>query len=149
MRLWSLHPKYLDSKGLVALWREALLAQKVLQGKTTGYKNHPQLKRFKKYKDSLKAIGCYLSYVFEEGKKRGYNFSKERIINYNLSKEILEVNSKQVEYEFKHLINKLRTRDSKIYNQILKIKDNIETNPAFRLVQGEIEEWEKIQKVED
>lgn len=33
MRLWTLHPKYLDTKGLVALWREALLAQKVLQGK--------------------------------------------------------------------------------------------------------------------
>ena len=41
MKLWSIHPKYLDAKGLVALWREALLAQKVLDGKTEGYKNHP------------------------------------------------------------------------------------------------------------
>ncbi|HEU5178767.1 MAG TPA: pyrimidine dimer DNA glycosylase/endonuclease V, partial [Burkholderiales bacterium] len=32
MRLWSLHPKYLDARGLVALWREALLAQAVLRG---------------------------------------------------------------------------------------------------------------------
>ncbi len=46
MRLWSLHPKYLDRQGLLAVWREGLLAQKVLQGKTKGYKNHPQLKRF-------------------------------------------------------------------------------------------------------
>lgn len=23
MRLWSSHPKYLDAKGIVALWREA------------------------------------------------------------------------------------------------------------------------------
>ena len=38
MRLWSIHPKYLGTKGLVALWREALLAQKVLQGNTKGYK---------------------------------------------------------------------------------------------------------------
>lgn len=37
MRLWSIHPKYLDAKGLVALWREALLAQKVLKGETTGW----------------------------------------------------------------------------------------------------------------
>jgi hypothetical protein len=28
---------------LVAVWREGLLAQAVLQGKTNGYKNHPQL----------------------------------------------------------------------------------------------------------
>jgi len=25
MRLWTLHPKYLDARGLVALWREGLL----------------------------------------------------------------------------------------------------------------------------
>jgi hypothetical protein len=36
MRLWTLHPKYLDARGLVALWREALLAQKVLRGATRG-----------------------------------------------------------------------------------------------------------------
>jgi hypothetical protein len=29
-RIWSLHPKYLDARGLVALWREGLLAQAVL-----------------------------------------------------------------------------------------------------------------------
>ena len=39
MRLWSLRPKYLDSQGLVALWREGLLAQAVLRGKTRGYRN--------------------------------------------------------------------------------------------------------------
>ena len=43
MRLWSIHPRYLDSMGLVALWREALLAQAVLRGETKGYKFHPQL----------------------------------------------------------------------------------------------------------
>ncbi|HKX52383.1 MAG TPA: pyrimidine dimer DNA glycosylase/endonuclease V [Nitrosospira sp.] len=37
MRLWTLHPRYLDTKGLVAAWREALLAQKVLSGLTSGY----------------------------------------------------------------------------------------------------------------
>lgn len=46
MRIWSVHPSLLDAKGLVACWRETLLAQKVLQGLTKGYKNHPQLDRF-------------------------------------------------------------------------------------------------------
>lgn len=37
MRLWSIHPRYLDTKGLVALWRETLLlAQAVLFGNTKG-----------------------------------------------------------------------------------------------------------------
>jgi hypothetical protein len=36
MRLWSLHLKYLDAKGLVAVW--GLLAKKVSKEKTKGYK---------------------------------------------------------------------------------------------------------------
>ena len=47
MRLWTLHPKYLDARGLVALWRESLLAQAVLAGRTRGYRSHPQLERFR------------------------------------------------------------------------------------------------------
>lgn len=64
MRLWSIHPKYLDAKGLVALWREALLAQNVLLGNTKGYKNHPQLIRFKNHTDSISAIGFYLHEIY-------------------------------------------------------------------------------------
>jgi hypothetical protein len=45
MRLWSVHPKYLDARGLVALWREGLLAQAVLRGRTSGYVRHPQLRK--------------------------------------------------------------------------------------------------------
>jgi hypothetical protein len=46
MRLWSLHLKYLDRIGLIACWREGLLAKAVLEGKTKGYTHHPQLIRF-------------------------------------------------------------------------------------------------------
>ena len=37
IRIWTLHPKYLDAKGLVAVWREALLAKHVLENKAKGY----------------------------------------------------------------------------------------------------------------
>ena len=47
MRLWSLDPAHLDRQGLVACWREALLAQAVLAGRTRGYRHHPQLERFR------------------------------------------------------------------------------------------------------
>jgi hypothetical protein len=60
MRLWSVHPSLLDPKGLVALWREGLLAQKVLQGRTTGYRSHPQLHRFRQSGEPLAAIATYL-----------------------------------------------------------------------------------------
>ncbi|MFN3505685.1 MAG: pyrimidine dimer DNA glycosylase/endonuclease V, partial [Caldimicrobium sp.] len=60
MRLWSIHPMYLDARGLVALWREALLARKVLIGETSGYRNHPQLVRFKRSASPLDAINRYL-----------------------------------------------------------------------------------------
>ena len=76
MRLWSIHPKYLDTKGLVALWREALLAKKVLKGETKKYINHPQLNRFKELKNPLPFISTYLLYIWKEGEKRGYDFDK-------------------------------------------------------------------------
>ena len=70
MRLWSLHPKYLDTKGLVALWREGLLARKVLQGQTRGYKYHPQLERFKNHNKPVNAIDTYLLHVYNESVNR-------------------------------------------------------------------------------
>ena len=80
MRIWSLHPKYLDTKALVALWRETLLAKKVLEGKTIGYKNHPQLFRFKKSVVALDAINYYLQFVWIEAENRSYNFNKDKFI---------------------------------------------------------------------
>jgi hypothetical protein len=65
MRLWTLHPKYLDAQGLVALWREGLLAQKVLRGRTRGYRHHPQLARFRAQADPVASIARYLRAVQE------------------------------------------------------------------------------------
>jgi hypothetical protein len=79
MRLWSIHPQYLDSKGLIALWREGLLAKKVLEGKTKEYKNHPQLERFKNFKNPILAINSYLFYVLKETKLRNYKFNEKKL----------------------------------------------------------------------
>jgi len=142
MRLWSIHPKYLDQKGLVALWREALLAKKVLNGKTKGYKNHPQLIRFKKAKNSLKAINFYLLKVWEEASKRGYNFDKNKI-DPNCQVEKIKINNDQLYYEFDHLLKKLKHRDYKKYKEIKNPK-KIKAHPIFKVVDGKIEEWEKV-----
>jgi len=142
MRIWSLHPKYLDTKGLIALWRETLLAKHVLEGKTKGYKNHPQLTRFKEGKNPSSLVNQYLSEVYHEAVRRGYNFNREKI-DWIFSASSISVTKGQVKYEMQHLLGKLKTRDTKRYEQ-LKDLTTIETHPMFTEVKGEIEEWEKI-----
>lgn len=140
MRIWSLHPKYLDSKGLIALWREALLAKHVLEGKTKGYKNHPQLERFKKAKAPVDAINQYLKEIYTEASHRNYNFDKEKI-NWSFTPSKLTVTKGQLDYEAKHLSNKLHNRDLSKYNKFQLIK-TFETHPLFEVIEGEIESWE-------
>ncbi len=145
MRLWSIHPKYLDKQGLLAVWREGLLAKKVLDGKTKGYTNHPQLKRFK---DSLKpkdSINLFLEEIWIEAKNRGYVFNNEKFEKVS-DRFKIDVNDKQIEYEFKHLLNKLKNRDKKKYLELKNIKD-IKTHPLFEKIPGEVEEWEIIKKL--
>lgn len=142
MRLWSISPGYLDSKGLVALWREALLAQNVLAGKTVGYNNHPQLKRFKSTSNPSGAIATYLRAVAEEADRRGYEFNKSKILNKRVSRSII-VTSGQVEYEFRHLLNKLKSRDPGLYQRIGN-PGRIKLHPLFLKVRGGVEDWEII-----
>jgi len=143
MRIWSLHPKYLDSKGLVALWRESLLAQNVLMGNTKGYKNHPQLLRFKSQKDPINAIGVYLSEVYNEATCRNYNFDKSKIVNNIISANKIALNEGQLKYELEHLKRKLQTRDPKKYKLILN-STLPEHHPLFYIKKGDIEPWEVI-----
>lgn len=143
MRIWSLHPKYLDAKGLVALWRETLLAQNVLLGKTKGYKNHPQLDRFKQHKDPVAAIGNYLSAVVKEAERREYNFNSSKIYNIGNCLKKIPVTQGQIEYEWEHLLSKLKKRDNEKWQEIKKEK-NILPHPLFTTIPGEIENWEKL-----
>ncbi|HTA62322.1 MAG TPA: pyrimidine dimer DNA glycosylase/endonuclease V [Bacteroidia bacterium] len=140
MRIWSVHPKYLDTKGLVALWRETLLAKHVLEGKTKGYKNHPQLNRFKKLKMPTDGINCYLASIYTEAVNRNYNFSKEKI-DWGFKKCSLRVTKGQLDYEVQHLLNKLKTRDKQKHIEIKALK-KIDVHPMFKVVEGDIEDWE-------
>ena len=142
MRLWSLHPKYLDAKGLVALWRESLLAKKVLQGKTKGCTKHSQLIRFRNHLFPIKAINQYLLHTFNESFKRGYSFKKNKIGKAPSIVKKIEVNSGQVIYEFNHLKKKLKKRNSDLYIKLVKVK-RIDIHPLFKRVLGDVEYWEK------
>ncbi len=142
MRLWSINFKYLDAKGLVALWRETLLAKNALENKTKGYKNHPQLNRFKQTEKPLEAINQYLAEIYEEAKQRNYNFNKNKI-DFNFSPIKIPVHDKQIEYEFSHLMKKLKLRDNEKYQNLKEITD-FETAEIFTKIKGEIEDWEVI-----
>jgi hypothetical protein len=146
MRLWSIHPGYLDSKGLVALWRESLLAQSVLGEKTKGYKNHPQLVRFKAAKDPLGAIADYLRSVADEAERRGYNFDRSKIIDKRFGGKI-PVTKGQVEYELMHLSGKLKKRDPELYARLNRV-ETVRLHPLFIQVDGEVEEWEVLPEKE-
>jgi hypothetical protein len=142
MRLWSIHPGYLDTKGLTACWREGLLARKVLQGKTRGYRNHPQLDRFRGQIDPVGLIDAYLLAVYEEAVKRGYKFKREKI-GPRFSDHKITVTDGQLRYEFHHLLKKLIKRDPEKYDEIANETDP-KPHPVFSLVRGGIEAWETI-----
>ncbi|PID29808.1 MAG: hypothetical protein CSB55_01085 [Candidatus Cloacimonadota bacterium] len=140
MRIWSIHPEYLDTKGILALWRETLLAKKVLENQTKGYKNHPQLIRFKKSDSPLICINYYLKIVWQEAKRRNYNFNGSKFEDVKNPPKIT-VNSDQIEYEKNHLLKKLKIRDTNKYEYLIK-SENCKVHPLFEVKEGGIEDWE-------
>lgn len=142
MRIWSIHPRYLDWMGLGAQWREGLLAQKVLQGETKGWRNHPQLDRFKEHPQPIKAIGFYLKEIHNEAVGRKYNYNFSKILEPSVSIQRIELNQGQIIYEFKILQERLKERAPEKYWENLGVSEVI-PNPLFVLREGAPEPWEK------
>ena len=140
MRLWTVHPRYLDTKGLVAAWREGLLAQKVLLGQTRGYTRHPQLLRFRN-SAPVRCIGSYLVALVNEATRRGYNFDRTKISLCVFKGKLTETRG-QLLFEWSHLKRKLRRRSPNSYRQCCKI-ELPRAHPLFRIVAGPVQEWEK------
>jgi len=142
MRLWSLHPQYLDPQGLVALWREALLARAVLGGKTKGYRSHPQLERFRSQAAPRSAISSYLQGVHAEATARGYSYDRSKIGRARVQAPIF-VTAGQVEHEWHHLLQKLAVRNPELHERWRSIGAP-HCHPLFRLQPGPIESWERV-----
>lgn len=141
MRLWSLHPGYLDPQGLVALWREALLAKAVLCGVTRGYREHPQLERFKAHPHPRLAIDSYLVAVHEEATRRGYRFDRSKV---GPVREVqwIPVSSGQLAYEWRHLQRKLAVRSPEVLAQWARVVTPT-CHPLFRRRPGPVASWER------
>ena len=141
MRLWSLHPSLLDRAGLVALWREGLLAQKVLLGQTRGYRFHPQLQRFRANRNPVAAIGTYLWAVVDEAGARGYRFDASKIAE-KRRRISMPVTQGQLEFERRHLSRKLRRRDPAKLRALGAA--TLRPHPMLSVVEGGIEVWEVV-----
>jgi len=143
MRLWTLHPRYLDARGLVALWRETLLAQAVLRGETRGYTRHPQLVRFRSSSAPTESISRYLQSIHDEALRRGYAFDETKISPCKKRIEAIAVTRGQIEYEWAHLEAKLRVR-SPLWLAGLTPLSYPEAHPLFRIVSGPVASWEIV-----
>ena len=141
MRLWTVHPRFLDAKGIVALWREGLLAKAVLEGKTKGYRNHPQLIRFCTHAQPLDAICAYLRVVLAESLHRGYRFDATKLPAPTVAMAPIEEMQGQLDYEWRHLLGKLAVRDAGRFARFSSIVAP-EPHPLFTVIPGGIRDWE-------
>lgn len=141
MRLWTIHPRYLDAKGLVAAWREGLLAQKVLLGETRGYTRHPQLIRFQAQPRPVEVIAAYLLALEKEARRRGYTFDSGKISAPRFAGKLVETRG-QLLFEWRHLKRKLRLRTTAVYRECRGLLCPA-PHPLFRIVSGPRRDWEK------
>jgi hypothetical protein len=141
VRVWSLHPRWLDGKGLVALWRESLLARAVLRGETRGYRHHPQLQRFQAGRDPVALMDRYLAAVHAEATARGYQFDRTKFVR-RRGRAVIDVTTGQRDFEWNHLRRKLRIRDPVRY-RAARADLASDLHPLFRLVDGDVAEWER------
>lgn len=141
MRLWTVHPKYLDARGLAALWREALLARAVLRGETRGYRSHPQLTRFRSHRDPVATLHRYLIPVYAEARRRGYRFDRRKLGRITSGRRLVE-STGQLAFEWAHLLRKLKARDPRRFEE-LSLVARPAAHPLFRIVPGPVQGWER------
>jgi hypothetical protein len=144
MRLWSLHPGYLDPQGLVALWRETLLAREVLRGNTRGYRHHPQLDRFRACQAPLSAINAYLGAVYVEAVRRGYSFDAGKLAPVRRRVRLTTTRG-QLRHEARHLERKLRARSPEQHRRFRSLcaRGRLRPHSLFRVVPGAVQAWER------
>lgn len=146
MRLWSLDPLLLDRQGLIACWRESLLAQAVLRGRTRGYTQHPQLERFRAHPHPVTAVAAYLEGLYLESRSRGYRFDGGRILGGpagHLSQAgHIAVTDGQLQLEWAHLQSKLAVRSPHLHT-VEPPSEPVPTHPLFVATPGPPATWER------
>ena len=133
MRLWTVHPTYLDARGPVAVWREGLLARAVLRGRTLGYRHHPQLARFRARSDPVACLNAYLRVIYAEALGRGYRFDAAKLGRVLTRRQIPETRA--------HLRGKLEQRDPERHQALVRARRPL-AHPLFAIRPGPVRAWE-------
>ncbi len=147
MKLWSLHPRHMDHTRLLALWRTALAARDIIEGRASDYRVDRSIYRFMGRLDSDRAINTYIYYIWLEAKGRGYRFAREEA----LKKELIDteikipVTSGQLLFEAWKLLTKISQTNPDWISR-LAIEKCFEANPVFRVVEGLPDPREKISR---
>jgi Pyrimidine dimer DNA glycosylase len=141
VRLWTVHPKYLDARGLVAVWREGLLARAVLRDRTLGYRHHPQLARFRARPDPVACLNAYLRVIYAEALGRGYRFDAAKLGRVLTRRQIPETRG-QLAYEWAHLRGKLEQRDAERHQALVRARRPL-AHPLFAIRPGPVRAWER------
>jgi hypothetical protein len=125
----------------VALWREALLAQAVLRGETRGYQHHPQLQRFREAPDPVASIAAYLADVHVESLRRSYRVAAEKV-GARRDATPITVTRGQLEFEWHHLLAKLRSRAPEQYDRLQDVHVP-DAHPLLVAIDGDVAAWER------
>ncbi len=141
MRLWSLDPALLDRAALVSGWREGLLAQAVLLGRTKGYTRHPQLERFRDLDDPVTGVTTWLAGLAEEADRRGYRFDRSRMAREGDPTMRMELTAGQMDLEWQHLLAKCDGRSPQWASDIRALGPA--AHPLFDVVPGPVATWER------
>lgn len=92
----------------------------------------------------MRSINQYLTSVYKNSLERGYHFNKNKV-NPNFIPTKLTVTDKQIKFEMEHLLTKMETRDPERFHKLSR-KVKIDAHPLFRIIDGEIEPWEKLNR---
>lgn len=120
-------------------WHEGLLAQKVLQGRTTGDCHHPQVDRARSCPDAVAAIVSYLHALADEADTRGYHFGRARIPGPVTPVEPIDVTTGQLDLELAHPCAKVAARAREWLPRVGVAR----AHPSFRVLHGPGEPWER------
>jgi hypothetical protein len=89
----------------------------------------------------MSAIAAFLHEIAAEAKRRDYKFDVRKIAGPHGAQKIRETRG-QLEFEWAHLQRKLKARAPALARQLRGI-DRPQAHPLFRIIAGEVRDWEK------
>lgn len=150
MRLWSLHPSYLDKQALQVCWADALQALEYYKQERAYMKGitndlspyfYPCLDRFRMTGSPIAHITNYLHGLCDESERRNTPFGRAKLPEFTPGLR-LKVTDGQIAREEKLLLLQLNRRKQTQLWMDLFVAEYVQPHPLFEIVSGPVEPWE-------